>query len=77
MMMNTAAIAVGEGGVQPVSQLIIGATHDREDKETTDDDDDDDEQPWRWASDDDDDWSQWASDDEGLREEMFAAAVKL
>ena len=50
MMMNTAAITIGEGGVQPVSQLVIG--RGGKDKETTVDNDDDDvEQPRRWVSD--------------------------
>ena len=50
MMMNTAAIAIGEGGVQPVSQIVIG--RGRKDNETTVDDDDDDvEQPQIWVSD--------------------------
>lgn len=62
MMMNTALIAIGEGGVQPVSQLIIDCN--REDKETTNDDD---EQPRRWASDDDDDLI-WFDDDELKRD---------
>ena len=37
-MMNTAAIVIGEGGVQPISQLVTGCG--RKDKETTADDDD-------------------------------------
>ena len=53
-MMNTAAIAIaiGEGGVQPVWQLLTG--RGRKGNEMTADDDDDDvevEQPRRWASD--------------------------
>ncbi|KAH9724555.1 Hydrolase 4 domain-containing protein [Citrus sinensis] len=46
-----AAIAIGEGGVQPTSQLVIGRA--KEDKETTTDYDD--EQPQRWANDENDD----------------------
>ena len=51
-MMNTAAIAIGKGGVQPVSQLVT--SRGEKGKETAADDDDDDvevEQPRRWASD--------------------------
>ena len=51
MMMNIAAIAIGEGGVRPIPQLVTGCG--RKDKEMMTDDDD--EQPRRWASDDDDD----------------------
>ena len=43
----SATIAIGEGGVQPVSQLVTGC--DRKDKETMAGDDV--EQPRRWASD--------------------------
>lgn len=51
MMMNTAVIEIGEGGVQPTSQLVIGRA--KEDTETTTDYDD--EQPRRWANDENDD----------------------
>lgn len=50
-MMNTAVIVIGEGAVQPTSQLVIDRA--KEDKETTADYDD--EQPWKWANDENDD----------------------
>ena len=52
-MMNTTAIAIaiaiGEGGVQPVLQLVT--SRGRKGKEATADDDVEVEQPRRWASD--------------------------